>query len=185
MPSPAYTAFADQFNAASREAGDLLIQTGALCRAPVGAIIGPDWIRTQAEALTDSILTGTVKVCPHVTDSPSVLLAAAWAPGRLVCPACTHTVKPDDQAEEGTCDRCRRHVGATHACMIALGPVLFTYGLCTECYRHVHPETTPAVTGPTTTPRPSNRSRPGRAPAATRRAARRSQRAARRATRNR
>lgn len=181
MSTPAMTALTDQFTAAAREAGDLLARAGTATGAPVTLINGPGWVRTQIEALVLSLVDGTATFCAHLTGSPSVMLATAWRPGHLTCPTCANTDHAADPTEEGTCDRCRRHVGTTRTAMLALGPLLYAYGLCLDCYPHVHPDTprsttttstaTGATTGTTTGVR------------AGRRSTRRAQRQARRATR--
>ncbi len=80
------------------------------------------------EALTE----GTVRVCAHVKNGPRVLHAAVWAPGVLVCPACTPLLIPDPE-EDHTCDRCRRQASYLLSGVTAFGPVLLGYGLCHSC----------------------------------------------------
>lgn len=123
------TAFTDQLNAATRDA------LTALAGAGTTRQVDPDtvpWVAEQVTTLRLAFLSGQARCCPHLGPSPQIAHAAAWAPGQLVCSACTWRLVPDD-AEDSTCDRCRRHASPIYAAAAAVGPILLGYGLCADC----------------------------------------------------
>lgn len=89
------------------------------------------WLIDQAVRFA-AALTDTVRVCPHLTPAPGVVHAAVWAPGVVVCPACTHLLTPT-ATEDSTCDRCRATVTEIYPGTVAFGPILLAYGLCAPC----------------------------------------------------
>lgn len=132
------TAYADQLHAASRDA--TMRQHRAGPSTPVDLTTRP-WLAAQISAYTLRAATGTLNCCPHLTDAPQVAHTALWAPDRLVCSDCVATLRPATDAEDSTCDRCRTITALIHAHIVALGPVLMSYGLCPTC---LNLETPPA-----------------------------------------
>lgn len=127
------TALADQLSAATTHARRVLRDTAR--RAGGGRIFdvtGNRWLTAQATVLVDALTAGTAQVCPHIDPNPRVIHAAAWAPGVLACPACVRMLAPT-ATEDTTCDRCRQHAQMLHPGLVAFGPVLLGYGLCTRC----------------------------------------------------
>lgn len=125
------TALADQLRAASADAARILRQAARAGRGTLATVARP-WLAQQADALRRALDDRTARVCAHLTGSPRIVHAAAWAPGILVCPACAWRLVPDP-TEDATCDRCRHPADPIHAGIVALGPVLLGYGLCTPC----------------------------------------------------
>jgi hypothetical protein len=126
------TALADQIGAAASDARRVLTNMARTCRADLRTAPATGWLAEQAANLVTTLTDGTLRACVHVGPSPIVAHAAVWAPGRLVCSACVAALRPTP-LEDGTCDRCRRHVRRLHAGAVALGPIILAYGLCRAC----------------------------------------------------
>lgn len=129
------TAFADQYDAAVRDAARTLdkisiLGTGAL---PNAAARPDAWITAKALAVLLSMSDGTARVCRHLGPSPRRAHAALWSPGRVVCPLCVPTLRPATAMEDSTCDQCRRLVTRIHSCATTVGPIVLAFGLCTRC----------------------------------------------------
>lgn len=131
MSSPAATAHADQMDAATRTARTALHRLARATHSPLGTD-PPRWVRTHISALQLAVVEGRANYCPHLPAAPSVLHAAVWAPGRVVCTACVPTLLPAG-VEDITCDRCRRQAVPMHPGVTAFGPLILTYGICTSC----------------------------------------------------
>lgn len=131
MTTPHTTAFADQFQAASRDASHALRAVAGMRRVPVVRCSDTHWIKTRLAALIDQLVAGDGEICEHLTASPSVCYAAAWAPGRVVCGRCLGGLRP---ALNDICDRCRT-APVTQLGAAAFGPLLLAYGLCDTCER--------------------------------------------------
>ncbi|WP_431916325.1 hypothetical protein [Nonomuraea jabiensis] len=131
----ANTARADQLAAAVADATRHHHRIAAREHLPLLVIPDNPWLADQVRRLHTALTNRQALVCPHITGSPSVVYAAAWAPGLLVCPACVGQLRPADDAEDGTCDRCRRHTDALYAGVVQTGPLLLAYGLCRHCIR--------------------------------------------------
>jgi hypothetical protein len=143
------TAQADQFHAAARDARRHLDAIAAHGRATVHQSTDPTgWLLAQAARFVAALTATTARVCPHVGTSPRVVHAAVWAPGIVVCPACTHLLTPTP-TEDTICDRCRRTVPAIYAATVALGPLLLAYGLCDPC------QTAAGLAAPAAAPSPA------------------------------
>lgn len=131
-PTAHHTAHADQFHAAAADARRRLDVIAASGRATVHQTIDPTgWLIDQAARFA-AALTNTARVCPHLTPAPAVVHGAVWAPGVVVCPACTHLLTPTT-TEDTTCDRCRATVTEIYPGTVAFGPILLAYGLCAPC----------------------------------------------------
>jgi hypothetical protein len=127
------TAYADQIHAASRDARRLIHAAAEHGGGTVTADQPPPWLVVHLARLGHAMTTGQGRICPHLGASPRVVLAAAWAPGLLVCPRCAYLLTPT-VAEDTTCDRCRRHIRHIHPGAAAVGPILLVYGLCRSCH---------------------------------------------------
>lgn len=130
----ARTAFADQYHAALTDAahqfaaltahhGDGHTRTNLL-----------PWVQAQAADLHAALLAGRVRLCPHIGPAPRTLYAAVWQRWLIVCADCMPALIGDD-AEDFTCDRCRRPAEPIHPGTVHIGPLLLTFGLCTPCTR--------------------------------------------------
>ncbi|MGW4662892.1 hypothetical protein [Streptosporangium sandarakinum] len=134
MTTAARTALADQLGAAVAEATRRQRQIAHREGMPLRQLPGHPWITAQIRLLTDALLSGTARLCPHIGASPLVLHGAVWAPGHLVCAACITALRPA-QAEDGTCDHCRRPCSPIYPGMAQSGLLLLAYGLCHRCAR--------------------------------------------------
>lgn len=85
---------------------------------------------------------GRQRTCIHRPDParPQPVLAAAWKPGVVVCPACTHLLRlPRGSVKDRTCDLCG-HVAAgpptdpVLPVAAAYGPFVYLYGCCRGCW---------------------------------------------------
>lgn len=94
-------------------------------------ICGGTWRSNQRH-----FLARNVRPCPHIGATPAVVKAAVWAPGLLACQVCARTTLVPDPTEELTGDQCRRVVGLLYAGLVAVGPVVLTYGRCHTCVTH-------------------------------------------------
>lgn len=141
MSSPAFTALTDQIQAAAREADALVHAMAALGGDSVSVVPPTPWLMEQHAALTAAVNDGTVKICTHLTGSPTVAHAAVWKRWVITCGPCSsHHLRPGP-LEDSTCDRCRRYGLPLHGCTVTLGPLVLAYGLCPGCMTEVHPTT--------------------------------------------
>lgn len=144
--TPYQTARADQYRAAARDANRTVILAGTATGTRTRVLAG-GWLDFAAREFTTALnREQPARACVHVTDSPAVVYAAAWAPGTLACPTCAPAalaVRPD---QDTTCDRCHRTANTIHNGMAALGPILFLFGLCDPCATATGLDTTQAVT---------------------------------------
>jgi hypothetical protein len=139
------TAYADQLYAAGREAENTLRRVGRPADVDLRA---RPWLASQVDVYAAHAAAGTLRCCPHLGLSPQVAHTAAWAPDRLVCSLCVLQLRPASLAEDCTCDRCHQLSPAIHAGVLALGPVLLTFGLCPSCLRLDTPTPTRKETRP-------------------------------------
>jgi hypothetical protein len=138
MPTTASIAQRDQTAAAVNDARAQLRRAGLACDA--AQVASPDpWLATQVRQLLADITNRRVRLCPHVDGAPRVLHAALWAPGLLVCQACTRLLAPT-LVEDSTCDRCRRTVASIHAHLAQVGAILLGFGLCPACATATAPD---------------------------------------------
>lgn len=131
--TPSTLAHADQYQAATRDALNRLHDLAGACRQPVRNRPPSDWLADRIEALSVSMKAGHVRPCHHLGTSPQVAHVALWAPQHVMCDRCVSELHPDG-TEDSTCDRCRHHVDRIRPCLVALGPLLLHFGLCTPCY---------------------------------------------------
>jgi len=135
------TAHHDQLQAAAAHARRVVARAatehGNL--APVHHPPAGGWLAGQLRELLTQLRDRTARACPHLHDAAQLIHAAAWAPARLVCTACLHTLDPDP-IENTRCDRCHQPADTLRGNVAAIGPLLYTYALCPPC-------TSPAVTG--------------------------------------
>ncbi|MEU1730006.1 hypothetical protein [Streptosporangium sp. NPDC020145] len=146
MTTAAYTALADQLNAATTDAARHQDRIAQHTGVKVRTINHHPWLHAQIITLITALTTGTARLCPHIGASPRVIHTAAWAPGHLTCTACVSALHPDG-AEDSTCDRCRRPCSPIYPGMAQTGPILLAYGLCQRCARRTglgHPIPLPA-----------------------------------------
>jgi hypothetical protein len=127
------TALADQHDAAVREADRATRAMCATGAARLNYLTAPTpWLASKLAQLHAAIEDGTARACPHLNDGPRVALAAAWAPGQIVCAHCAPGLTPD-AAEDSTCDKCRTRVPSIHPRSATIGPLVYAYGLCPDC----------------------------------------------------
>ncbi len=92
----------------------------------------PEWARLAAVQAAVELLTGAGERCAHRRHGPlGMTIAAAWAPGQLVCPACQDRLHPPSEREH-TCDACGAD-GPLRIGVLQWGPLTFTYATCTSC----------------------------------------------------
>ena len=128
------TALADQLQAASDDAHRRMLRAGKLPQLRLTHSPDvPAWLSEAFDRHALALLSGQGHICPHVGPAPRVVCAFAWAPGLLTCPGCRWLATPTD-AEDSTCDRCRRHAETLYPTIAARGPILFGYGLCGTCH---------------------------------------------------
>jgi hypothetical protein len=141
IPITCPTARADQLRAAAGHADTVLRSLATTPGARHVHGTPSTWLIQHAAVLLTALDSHTVKRCPHAGQSPQLLHAAVWAPGRLVCTACLPTLTPTPGTEH-TCDRCHRTRPLIPG-IAALGPVLLIYGLCRQCTPAAVPNPTP------------------------------------------
>ncbi|WP_068928127.1 hypothetical protein [Planobispora rosea] len=134
MTTTAQTALADQLAAAVAHASREHRQIARHIGAPLRKAPHHPWLSAQLSIIVNALTEGTARLCPHITAAPTVLHSAAWAPGDLVCSACIRALSPSD-AEDSTCDRCRRPARPIYPGMAHAGVLLLSYGLCRRCAR--------------------------------------------------
>lgn len=131
------TAYADQFEAASRDAVRQLKEMARRAELnpvlPTVALPLGSWLRDQLCGVIACLEAGTAVYCKHIGASPQVMYTTAWKPGQFVCQDCLHTLRAKTLAEDFTCDQCQQHHDTIHSRVAAIGPVLFAYGRCTRC----------------------------------------------------
>lgn len=131
-PTAHATAVRDQVAAATRDARQSLEHAATTGHGELVDVAAGSWLADQASALQQRILAGNVRRCRHVGPSPSILHAALWAPGVLVCPPCAYLLRPDPDEDE-TCDRCRVASRPIIPGLAAYGFIVIGYGLCPPC----------------------------------------------------
>ncbi|MGW3854730.1 hypothetical protein [Micromonospora arida] len=136
----------DQADAAATEAHQIL-STAAVrfAEAPAyPATVGdvPGWLRLGLLDTLAAFADGRATTCLHQPRAhrPSPVLAAAWLPGLVTCPACAHLLSlqrnPDADA---TCDSCGHRCAGPdqgdgiYPGMVQLGPLIYQYGTCGDC----------------------------------------------------
>lgn len=154
----------DQVDAASAE----------ICRAVglLGAHLGaeptglpawttlPGWLRLSVTSTLVGFAAGTGSTCmhgPHLGRAEP-LHAAIWKPGLVTCMSCSHLLALGRGPAAHTCDGCGRVCPPTHEdgvrlVALAVGPVLFVTGCCSDCVPLADATpatvTTPKTSGPT------------------------------------
>ncbi len=134
--NPYATHLIDQLAAASEDAVHKLHRLGEHAGEPITYRVSP-WITAQVADLGVRLLTRRVRHCEHVDlAAPTVMLAAAWRPGRLWCGPClvAEGERMRGTAEDQTCDVCQTVVEVVHPVTVAAGPVLFHFGACEGCF---------------------------------------------------
>lgn len=117
------TAFLDQYKAASADA-----RKGLEVAVPLGGLRHP-WLAAQVAELKRAVRSRVGEACSHLT-TPTVVHAAAWAPGRLVCSACTaHLV-----AGYPACDHCGKATDRVCTGLCVVGPIQLAFRLCLACW---------------------------------------------------
>lgn len=143
MPSPAATALLDQADAATRHARTITERIADLTATPHRGTRPSPWLAAQLHALGHQITHRIITLCPHITDTPQVVHAVAWRPGILTCTRCATAMLTPTPTEDQTCDRCRHVSDPIHSGLLAVGPLLFGFGLCDPCARATGHLTTP------------------------------------------
>lgn len=127
------TALDDQIRAAGAHLGAQLRKAAAAERVPYTTSTAPDWIADAVRRHAEALATDQARFCPHLSGTPDLALAFAWAPGILVCPDCMDLAAPS-ATEDTMCDRCRTPSAVIRPCFAQLGPILFGFGLCRTCH---------------------------------------------------
>lgn len=132
--NPRATHLADQRAAAVRHATTTITSAANALGVPAGPADDNPWLQDQYAALRATIKAGRGYLCPHIGPTPMLVMAAAWAPGRIACPLCAttalFTLTP---TEDFTCDRCGQQDPQLERGACSFGPILFHFGLCSIC----------------------------------------------------
>jgi hypothetical protein len=132
MTAPADTARTDQYRAAVTDAASRAHHAATAHDVTPVTSCDP-WLMAQISQLLGDIQDGNVLTCLHLADAaPRVLHSVLWAPGMVVCSACTWLLTPDD-VEDTTCDRCRQPTDPIRPHLATVGPILLGFGLCRTC----------------------------------------------------
>lgn len=136
----------DQADAAATEAHAILAGAAVrLCDDQAhGATAGdlPGWLRLGLLDTLATFAAGRATTCRHNPDAarPRPVLAAAWRPGMVVCPACAHLLSlKHNPAADAVCDSCGHqcagveHGDGIYPGMVQLGPMIYQYGTCGGC----------------------------------------------------
>ncbi len=94
------------------------------------------WLRDHLERIASDVAERRLRRCPHIKGAaPTVVVAMAWRPGRLFCLACSadQFAAVRGTVEDGRCDVCGDLVDVIHPDLVAVGPLLFSYGSCGPC----------------------------------------------------
>jgi hypothetical protein len=134
------TAMVDQLQAAGTDAATRLRAAGSQPGVRYGQYPVHPWLADQLTLISLALRAGTGRLCPHIGPAPRVVHAYAWAPGLLVCSACTALATPD-AGEDTTCDRCHQPAERLWSAIVAAGPILFGYGLCRPCHTTINSPT--------------------------------------------
>lgn len=136
---------ADQCRAATRDASDLLQRAAETLDNQVragnpGDI--PGWARLGLLTAWCEWVADSASTCMHSPNprSPQPVIAAAWKPGLIACPGCTHLLAlPRGGVADRTCDGCGRVVAGADAgdpiypTNVAFGELIWMAGTCTDC----------------------------------------------------
>ena len=126
MTSPAKTAMFDQAQAASTQA-ERLLRHVAEHDGSVGSLAVHGPARRVADRLANRLVTGQLRRCDHIGDSPQVMFWMAWRPGRLRCLSCAADAFQaiNGTPEDKRCDGCKRICrGLIHPSLIAMPAVV-------------------------------------------------------------
>jgi hypothetical protein len=140
----------DQAHAAARHAASAVTRIAAERGTPIFEGFNVPWIRHQVTQFLCALASDQAELCPHLRDntSPQVVHGAAWRPRALFCSPCAATELVPDPANDDQCDRCGRHVPDLHSSAVAIGAVLFGFGLCPRCSKVVGIKAPPAARRP-------------------------------------
>ncbi len=167
----------DQVDAASAEISQSVGRLGAhLGAEPIGLPAWaalPAWLRLDVTSTLVSFAAGTGSTCMHAPHlgRAEPLHAAVWKPGLVTCMSCSHLLEVHGPAAH-TCDACGRVCPPTHEdgvrlVALAVGPVLFVTGCCSDCVPvavGLRDEETTGQPDPTTARRRQRRRSPRRTP---------------------
>ncbi|MDG9673028.1 hypothetical protein [Micromonospora sp. DH14] len=161
----------DQTDRATEDARQVMAAEGHGVKS-VDASSVPGWLRLGLLDVYAQWAAGTADTCRHqpAVDRPMPVIAAAWRPGLVVCPACVHLTGLPRGADT-TCDACGHQCGdlahgdGIYADMIQLGPLIYQYGTCGDCRPAITAQSSPpsaTQTAEPATPRGTGRARPAR-----------------------
>lgn len=171
----------DQGHAAQRDARRLLELMGREMRDVLRTDVRhgdvEEWVRLPMVETYVAWVAGEAEVCQHLADArgPQPAVAAAWMPGKVVCPrpACVLRLSlPHGSEGDRTCDRCGRVVaGLAHddgifPSRIVYGPLVYMWGACRDCAppeQVAAPTHNPSTAGPNRAARRAAQRRKGRA----------------------
>lgn len=131
--NPCDVHLADQLTAAARHARNTIAATATAFGLPANATNEHSWLQEKVNELRATVEAGRGHLCPHIGPAPMLVMAAAWAPGRVTCAHCASVLFNLAPAEDLTCDRCRRQVAELVRGAGSFGPIIFHFGLCPAC----------------------------------------------------
>lgn len=125
----------DQLHAASTDARRIVRRSAGAPGVRQAEVDPSPWLRALAERIEARSAAGEVWACRHVSSSPEPVWAFAWQPDRVWCAACAvdRAEATRGSTEDRTCDVCRAVVPALTAAVVAVGPLLLTFGACDAC----------------------------------------------------
>lgn len=145
----------DQLDAAESEAHNLNVASAiAMAAGPNGLGVvqasglsnAPEWVLERVADTAVRFWAGVAETCRHRPDPnrPEPLFAAYWKPRTVVCLRCADTLSyPRGSDADMSCDRCGRVVMGTvddpmWSGRLNYGPMIFGYGVCSNCKQGVH-----------------------------------------------
>lgn len=134
----AWVAAADQLDAATRDAKEMLSDFVALLgkRHTVDCTVPGPFATELLSGLHERVRKHRQRSCTHLRRSPDVAWMFGWAPERLHCMRCAFKLLStvSGTVEDSTCDVCRREADPCNPVMGSDGPMVVLFGACDDCY---------------------------------------------------
>jgi tetratricopeptide (TPR) repeat protein len=137
----------EYFDSATRAAASqwMAAEADGLVATPIPPHGWPEWLRIKILETLMAWGTGVGATCMHAPSQtrPEPVFAAAWKPGLVVCPKCTHLLSvPGGKGsrEDNTCDGCGHVAKGTgddviRWAAVPVGPLTYALGVCSSCFQ--------------------------------------------------